>query len=43
MWECQREPYAFSNNAYGNFGPPEWEDVKFALRGSVTQKIQLVH
>ena len=38
-----KEPYAFSNNAYGNFGPPEWEDVKFALHGSITQKIQLVH
>ena len=37
------EPYAFSNNAVGNFGPPQWKDAKFWLSGSVVQKINLIH
>ena len=37
------EPYAFSNNATGNFGPPNWDDVMFTLSGSVEQTLQLVH
>ncbi len=37
------EPYAFSNNARGNFGPPKWEDVHFMLEGDVTQNIHLVY
>ena len=37
------EPYAFSNNATGHFGPPNWEEVKFTISGSVVQNIQLVH
>lgn len=37
------EPYAFSNNATGNFGPPQWKDVKFWLSGSVVQKMNLIH
>ncbi len=36
------EPWAFSNNATGNFGPPSWEDSRFELSGSETQKIKLV-
>ena len=35
------EPWAFSNNAVGNFGPPKWEDVRFTLDGEVTQSITL--
>ncbi len=35
------EPWAFSNNAVGNFGPPKWDDVKFQLEGSVTQSLNL--
>ena len=35
------EPWAFSNNAAGNFGPPEWNDVKFYLSGTITQSISL--
>lgn len=37
------EPWAFSNNAAGNFGPPTWNDVKFDLRGTVVQRISLNH
>ena len=35
------EPWAMSNNAKGNFGPPKWKDVKFELQGSVTQTLKL--
>ncbi len=35
------EPWAFSNNATGNFGPPSWKDVSFELKGEATQTIQL--
>ena len=35
------EPWAFSNNAVGNFGPPKWADVRFTLDGDVTQSITL--
>ncbi len=35
------EPWAFSNNAMGNFGPPKWQDVKFTLDGDVTQTLNL--
>lgn len=35
------EPWAFSNNATGNMGPPSWNDVKFSLSGKVTQAINL--
>lgn len=37
------EPYAFSNNAKGMFGPATWEDARFVLEGEVTQVISLVH
>lgn len=37
------EPWAFSNNATGNMGPPTWEDVKFTIDGDVEQVIQLNH
>ena len=36
-----KEPWAMSNNAKGNFGPPKWKDVKFDLQGDVTQSLQL--
>lgn len=35
------EPWAFSNNATGNFGPPRWDDVKFTLESETTQTIDL--
>jgi uncharacterized protein (DUF2141 family) len=35
------EPWAFSNNASGNFGPPTWDDVKFSLQADTVQSIRL--
>lgn len=35
------EPWAMSNNAKGNFGPPRWEEAKFELTGSVNQTLPL--
>jgi len=35
------EPWAMSNNARGNFGPPTWEDVRFELKGEATQELRL--
>ena len=35
------EPWGFSNNAAGNFGPPKWDDVKFDISGDTTQEITL--
>jgi uncharacterized protein (DUF2141 family) len=35
------EPYGFSNNAKGNFGPPTWDDIKFQLEGDHHQTINL--
>jgi len=29
-----REPYGFSNNAKGTFGPPDYEEAKFMLTAS---------
>ncbi len=35
------EPWAFSNNASGKFGPPKWRDAKFTLQGTTTQEVTL--
>ena len=35
------EPYAFSNNARGSFGPAKWEDARFVIESDVTQVISL--
>lgn len=35
------EPWGFSNNAMGNFGPPGWQDVKFDLQDSTLITIDL--
>ena len=37
------EPWAFSNNATGSFGPPGWDQVKFTLQGDCVQHIRLNH
>ena len=37
------EPWAFSNNATGSFGPPGWEQVKFTHEGDSVQRIRLNH
>lgn len=36
-----KEGYAFSNNVFGTFGPPDFKDVSFELAGSKTIKIQI--
>lgn len=36
------EPYAFSNNARGTYGPAKWEDVRFMIKGNTTQVVRLV-
>lgn len=35
------EPYAFSNNAVGRMGPPEWDQARFAVGGAVAQTLRL--
>jgi len=37
------EPWGFSNNAMGNFGPPGWSDIRFTVQGSTTATIDLNH
>jgi uncharacterized protein (DUF2141 family) len=37
------EPWGFSNDAKGNFGPPVWADVSFELADTSRQTIQLNH
>ena len=32
-----QEPYGFSNNVRVTFGPPKWDDAKFAVKGSTTE------
>lgn len=36
-----KEPYAFSNNARGTFGPPSLEDQTFTVKGDVKMTIEL--
>ena len=38
-----REPWGFSNNARGSFGPPKWQDTVFEVRGDTEHNIELVH
>lgn len=32
-----KEPYGFSNNVRGTFGPPSWKDAKVAVTGETSQ------
>ena len=32
MFGVPKEPYGFSNNKYGKFGPPDFEDVSFDVK-----------
>ena len=42
MLGMPREPYGFSNNATGNFGPPVWRDLLFdVVNDPVLQRIAL--
>lgn len=36
-----KEGYAFSNNVFGTFGPPDFKDTSFELSGSKTIKIEM--
>ena len=36
------EPYGFSNNASGSFGPPKFEDARFTVKGDTVQRIKLL-
>ena len=36
-----KEPWGFSNDATGNFGPPDWQAVKFTVEGDTTTTIHL--
>lgn len=36
-----KEGYAFSNNVFGTFGPPDFEDASFELDGNKTIKIKM--
>lgn len=35
------EPWGFSNDARGSFGPPGWSDARFGLDADVVQDIRL--
>ena len=35
------EPYAFSNNAKGQFGPASWQDAAFDVEGATSHSIKL--
>ena len=38
------EPWAFSNNAVGNFGPPAWGSIQFEMTtAAAVQNVSLVH
>ena len=37
------EPWGFSNNATGSFGPPGWADVRFNLEAATAITIDLNH
>ena len=37
------EPWGFSNNAIGNFGPPGWTDISFKLDDEASISIKLNH
>ncbi|MBM4205429.1 MAG: DUF2141 domain-containing protein [Gammaproteobacteria bacterium] len=36
-----KEPWGMSNNARGNFGPPKFEDARFALKERAEQTIRV--
>lgn len=37
------EAWGFSNDASGSFGPPSWQDARFALGADTVQDIHLNH
>lgn len=45
MFGIPKEGFAFSNNATANFGPPAWNDAKFAVVANkkLVQNLNLIH
>lgn len=41
MFGIPKEPYGFSNNARGTFGPPSFHSSSFEVMGDVVQEINL--
>ena len=37
-----KEPWAFSNNAAGKFGPPKWQDIRFEISPEDTTVTQTI-
>jgi uncharacterized protein (DUF2141 family) len=35
------EPWGFSNDAAGSFGPPKWDQVKFKLASDISIDVNL--
>ncbi len=35
-----KEPYGFSNDAMGTFGPPSWEQARFTVKGHTLIRIR---
>lgn len=41
LFKIPKEGYAFSNNVFGSFGPPEFEKTSFLLDGNIEIEIKL--
>ena len=41
FFRIPKEGYAFSNNVFGTFGPPDFEEASFKLDGNKTVKIKM--
>ncbi|MEM1214424.1 MAG: DUF2141 domain-containing protein [Bacteroidota bacterium] len=42
LFGVPKEPYGFSKNVFGNFGPPDFEDVKITLAAGAKEVTRLV-
>ena len=41
MFGVPKEPYGFSNNKYGKFGPPDFEDVSFDVKEDTSTSLTI--
>lgn len=41
LFGAPTEPYGFSNNKYGRFGPPDYEDVSFNIEDGKTVSLTI--
>ena len=41
LFGAPTEPYGFSNNVYGRFGPPDFEDVSFSIENEKTVSLTI--